>query len=86
MAILDTHLSSGTPSASHDLDPCDRLILTLERDAPGPHPEAAGMSLKAYMARIRRLLYDREANEIAPAVLARLRTELCSRRDRWSTD
>lgn len=68
--------TSSKPVLGSSLDPTDRLILSLERQAPGPHHDDAGISHANYMARLRRLLYDREANEYAPAVLARLRVEL----------
>jgi hypothetical protein len=67
-------------SPPSDLDSTDRLILTLEQAAPGPHADTAGISPAGYMRRLRRLLYNREANEFAPDTLARLRTELCSAR------
>lgn len=67
-----------SPSVGSSLDPTDRLILSLERGAPGPHHVDVGISLTDYTARLRRLLYDRAANEYAPALLARLRAELTS--------
>jgi hypothetical protein len=75
------------PASARDstLDATDRMILRLERRGPGPHAEAVGISGEEYMSRLRRLLYDREANEIAPDALAGLRVELCSRTS-WADD
>jgi hypothetical protein len=77
---------SAPPPSASDLDPIDRRILTLERGAPGPHADAVGISLAAYMRRLRRLLYNREANDLAPDTLARLRAELCSSPSTWTSD
>jgi hypothetical protein len=75
----------GSSSLS-DLDATDRRILTLERGGPGPHADAVGISPAAYLRRLRRLLYNREANDLAPHTLARLRAELCSGPGTWMTD
>jgi hypothetical protein len=81
-----TSAISSPPSSMSGLDSTDRRILTLERGAPGPHADAIGISPAAYMRRLRRLLYNREANDLAPHTLARLRAELCSGPGTWPTD